>query len=74
MTLTQRIADAVEVLDHLTDSEPLTNSEADDITSVLDKAAKEIKRLQAIVDKLPKTADGVPITPGMNLYTTEAGR
>jgi hypothetical protein len=24
--------------------------------------------LQAIVDKLPKTADGVPITPGMKLW------
>ncbi len=24
--------------------------------------------LQAIVDKLPKTADGVPIVPGMRVY------
>ena len=28
----------------------------------------EVKRLQAIVDKLPTTADGVPVVPGMMLY------
>jgi len=28
----------------------------------------EIKRLQAIVDKLPKTKDGVTVTPGMELF------
>lgn len=28
----------------------------------------EIERLQAIVDRLPKTADGVPIAPGDRLY------
>lgn len=28
----------------------------------------ENKRLQAIVDKLPKTEDGVIITPGMKLF------
>jgi hypothetical protein len=32
------------------------------------QAADELERLQAIVDRLPKTADGVPITPGMVLY------
>ena len=31
-------------------------------------AAAEITRLRAIVDKLPKTADGVPITPGMEVW------
>ncbi len=28
----------------------------------------EIERLQAIVGKLPKTADGVPVVPGMRVY------
>ena len=28
-----------------------------------------IDSLQAVVDKLPKTADGVPVVPGMNLYS-----
>jgi len=28
----------------------------------------EAKRLQAIVDKLPKTADGAPIVPGMEVW------
>ena len=28
----------------------------------------EAKRLQAIVDKLPKTADGVPVVPGMEVW------
>ena len=28
----------------------------------------ELKRLRAIVDNLPKTADGVPVTPGMTLW------
>ena len=32
------------------------------------KLLEEIKRLRAVVEKLPKTADGVPITPGMKLY------
>ena len=31
-------------------------------------AKKEIERLQAVVDKLPKTADGVPAVLGMTLY------
>ena len=30
--------------------------------------AEEIDRLQAIVDKLPVTANGVPVVPGMTLY------
>ncbi len=28
----------------------------------------KIERLQAIIDKLPKTADGVPVVPGMILF------
>jgi len=33
--------------------------------------ANEVHRLQAIVDKLPKTADGVPVVPGDIAYTTD---
>lgn len=36
------------------------------------KLRKEIDRLQAIVALLPKTADGVPITPGMRLWYSNA--
>ena len=35
----------------------------------VEHAVREVVRLQAIVDRLPKTADGVPITIGSNLYT-----
>lgn len=28
----------------------------------------KVERLQAIVDKLPKTADGVPVVPGINVF------
>ena len=31
-------------------------------------ALAEIKRLRAIVDKLPRTADGVPVVDGMELF------
>jgi len=34
----------------------------------LDDANAKIAELQAMVDKLPKTADGVPITPGMEVF------
>ena len=30
------------------------------------KALDELERLRAIVDKLPKTADGVPVVPGLD--------
>ena len=30
--------------------------------------ASKITKLQAVVDKLPKTKDGVPIVPGMQIY------
>jgi len=35
---------------------------------VFELAAKEIERLRAIVDRLPKTEDGVIVVPGMNLW------
>lgn len=28
-----------------------------------------IERLLAVVERLPRTADGVPVVPGMNLYS-----
>ena len=31
--------------------------------------AAEIERLRAIVAKLPVTADGVPVVPGMSIWT-----
>ena len=34
------------------------------------RLGRERKRLQAIVDKLPKTADGVPIVPGRRVWQT----
>jgi len=33
-----------------------------------DEARAEIERLQAIVERLPKTADGVPVYPGMQVW------
>jgi len=33
-----------------------------------DKAVKKAESLQAVVDKLPKTADGVAVVPGMKVY------
>lgn len=36
-------------------------------------AADEIDRLQAIVDQLPKTEDGVPIYPGMTVWALIPG-
>ena len=35
---------------------------------VLEAHVEGLHRLQAIVDKLPKTADGVPVTPGTTLW------
>ena len=35
----------------------------------LQEAEQKIERLQAIVDRLPKTADGVPIVPGMEVWS-----
>lgn len=36
---------------------------------ILAEQDAEIKRLRAIVDKLPKTADGVPVVPGDDLWS-----
>lgn len=34
----------------------------------------EVERLTAMLDKLPKTADGVPIVPGMRVYYPMGGK
>jgi hypothetical protein len=34
----------------------------------LEQLRVRVEELTAIVDKLPKTADGVPITPGMQIW------
>jgi hypothetical protein len=31
-------------------------------------AARSVGEMKAVIDKLPKTADGVPVTPGMDTY------
>jgi len=33
---------------------------------MLENTAVEIERLRAVVDKLPRTADGVPVVPGLD--------
>ena len=33
---------------------------------IIAEAADELERLSAIVEKLPKTADGVPVVPGVD--------
>lgn len=42
--------------------------ENESLRAELAKANAEIERLRSIVDSLPKTADGVPIIPGMTLW------
>ena len=34
----------------------------------LEAKDRELEQLRAIVDKLPKTADGVPVVPGMMVW------
>ena len=40
----------------------------DESLEVNERVAVHIAELEAIVDKLPKTADGVPVVPGMELW------
>ncbi len=49
----------------------VTNSESR-VPAGLQGAADELERLQGIVDKLPKTADGVPVVPGARVWQTPA--
>lgn len=41
---------------------------ADELLELCGLQHAEVERLQAIVDKLPKTADGVPVVPGMVVW------
>ena len=52
---------------YVRDKEANANFIAASRTAVPELVA-EVRRLRAIVDKLPKTADGVPIVPGMEVY------
>ena len=47
-------------------------SDSDEVQRDLRRIAGEIERLRAIVDKLPKTADGVPLVPGMEVWDLTA--
>jgi hypothetical protein len=40
----------------------------EDNPETIDCLRRQLSTLQAIVDKLPKTADGVPVVPGMTLW------
>jgi hypothetical protein len=42
--------------------------------ATVEEAATEIERLQAIVARLPKTADDVPMVPGMTLWNHYNGK
>jgi len=44
-----------------------------DFHEIIGKQRAEIERLTAIIDKLPKTADGVPIVPGMIAWCHHCG-
>lgn len=45
-----------------------TLAKTGDLAAANAAQAREIERLRGIVDRLPKTADGVPIVPGMVVY------
>lgn len=61
----------------LVDADPTANGEIESAVRRLagqrDKAIAERDRLGAIVAKLPHTADGVPIVPGMELWGVYSG-
>lgn len=48
--------------------EPYCCENCDFLADRVDDLEAENASLRAIVAKLPKTADGVPVTPGMTLY------
>ena len=47
-------------------------SDLEQLRAAWDAKCQDIKRLQAIVDKLPKTADGVPVVPDDLVYYLNA--
>lgn len=66
--LTERLRD-------LADRNETARWQEDEYSAIdeLREAAAEIERLQAIVSRLPRTADGMPIAPGMKLWTVFDG-
>lgn len=38
------------------------------VAAVMEYLCSRLNRLQAIVDKLPKTGDGMPVVPGMEVW------
>lgn len=44
------------------------------IMDTIEGQLAKIDRLQAIVDKFPHTADGVPVVPGMQVWIREPGK
>ena len=51
----------IDVAEAMHDADPI-------VAVVIRRLAYDRNRLQAIVDRLPKTADGVPVTPSMELW------
>ena len=48
------------------------NTEYLEMSELLAKRGREIEDLQAVVKQLPKTADGVPVAPGMKVFYRHA--
>ena len=46
-----------------------TTTEMQDANQTIRELREKLAKANAIIDKLPKTADGVPIVPGMRLYS-----
>lgn len=66
-TLTRRVEDAeTELIRAVSHCEEACLAER--------RALARVEELEAIVAKLPKTADGVPIVPGMFLYELKDGK
>jgi hypothetical protein len=43
------------------------------VASLCESFQAEVDRLKAIIDRFPKTMDGVVITPGMKVYDVQPG-
>jgi hypothetical protein len=46
---------------------------ADDVDAELARLRERVGELEAIVDRLPRTADGVPVTPGDMIFMPASG-
>lgn len=56
---------AREMMCRITDDDSWQNATGGDVVELANLIA-EVERLRALVDKLPKTADGVPVVPGVD--------